>query len=162
MSNLDYHFDCDIFYSINVDLHLSKFYVLRKICSRKKIYIMQDYFYINHFIHLEYYRRICLVDLKGPNVYFLSTHFFKKIRPSLSFIESRNLCEPGRVSALQEQTVAVFCERDARRVGRLLLLLPPARALCRVTLHELLFKPTVGDVSVERLLGDMVGALRPA
>lgn len=76
-------------------------------------------------------------------------------------LESRNLCEPGRVSALQEQTVAVFCERDARRVGRLLLLLPPARALCRATLHELLFKPTVGDVSVERLLGDMVGALRP-
>ncbi|EFN73579.1 Photoreceptor-specific nuclear receptor, partial [Camponotus floridanus] len=76
--------------------------------------------------------------------------------------ESRNLCEPGRVSALQEQTVAVFCERDARRVGRLLLLLPPARALCRATLHELLFKPTVGDVSVERLLGDMVGALRPS
>ncbi|XP_071636171.1 nuclear receptor subfamily 2 group E member 1 isoform X1 [Temnothorax longispinosus] len=75
--------------------------------------------------------------------------------------ESRNLCEPGRVAALQEQTVAVFCERDARRVGRLLLLLPPARALCRATLHELLFKPTVGDVSVERLLGDMVGALRP-
>ncbi|XP_019886202.1 nuclear receptor subfamily 2 group F member 6 isoform X1 [Ooceraea biroi] len=75
--------------------------------------------------------------------------------------ESRGLCEPGRVSALQEQTVAVFCERDARRVGRLLLLLPPARALCRATLHELLFKPTVGDVSVERLLGDMVGALRP-
>lgn len=77
------------------------------------------------------------------------------------FAESRGLCEPGRVSALQEQTVAVFCERDARRVGRLLLLLPPARALCRATLHELLFKPTVGDVSVERLLGDMVGALRP-
>ncbi|XP_043498754.1 protein dissatisfaction-like [Polistes fuscatus] len=75
--------------------------------------------------------------------------------------ESRGLCESGRVSALQEQTVAVLCERDARRVGRLLLLLPPARALCRSTLHELLFKPTVGDVSVERLLGDMVGALRP-
>ncbi|KAK2583544.1 hypothetical protein KPH14_009499 [Odynerus spinipes] len=75
--------------------------------------------------------------------------------------ESRGLCEAGRVSALQEQTVAVLCERDARRVGRLLLLLPPARALCRATLQELLFKPTVGDVSVERLLGDMVGALRP-
>ncbi|XP_015437546.1 PREDICTED: COUP transcription factor 2-like [Dufourea novaeangliae] len=75
--------------------------------------------------------------------------------------ESRGLCERGRVAALQEQTVAVFCERDARRVGRLLLLLPPARALCRSTLQELLFKPTVGDVSVERLLGDMVSALRP-
>ncbi|XP_076618310.1 nuclear receptor subfamily 2 group E member 1 [Colletes latitarsis] len=75
--------------------------------------------------------------------------------------ESRGLCERGRVATLQEQTVAVFCERDARRVGRLLLLLPPARALCRSTLQELLFKPTVGDVSVERLLGDMVSALRP-
>ncbi|KAK9297572.1 hypothetical protein QLX08_008791 [Tetragonisca angustula] len=75
--------------------------------------------------------------------------------------ESRGLCEPGRIAALQEQTVTVFCEREARRVGRLLLLLPPARALCRSTLQELLFKPTVGDVSVERLLGDMVSALRP-
>ncbi|XP_031841713.1 nuclear receptor subfamily 2 group F member 6 isoform X2 [Nomia melanderi] len=75
--------------------------------------------------------------------------------------ESRGLCERGRITALQEQTVTVFCERDSRRVGRLLLLLPSARALCRSTLQELLFKPTVGDVSIERLLGDMVSALRP-
>ncbi|XP_023290718.1 nuclear receptor subfamily 2 group E member 1 [Orussus abietinus] len=77
-------------------------------------------------------------------------------------VESRGLCEPGRVSALQEQTVSVLAERGAGRVGRLLLLLPPARALCRSTLQELLFKPTVGDVTVERLLGDMVRATRPA
>lgn len=66
------------------------------------------------------------------------------------------------MSTIQEQTVAVLGERGAGRVGRLLLLLPPARALCRGTLQELLFKPTVGDVSVERLLGDMVRATRPA
>ncbi|XP_028982055.1 nuclear receptor subfamily 2 group E member 1 [Diachasma alloeum] len=76
--------------------------------------------------------------------------------------ESRGLCDSARVSALQEQTVTVLGERGAGRVGRLLLLLPPARALCRGTLQELLFKPTVGDVSVERLLGDMVRATRPA
>ncbi|XP_011297878.1 nuclear receptor subfamily 2 group E member 1-like [Fopius arisanus] len=76
--------------------------------------------------------------------------------------ESRGLCDSGRVSALQEQTVTVLGERGAGRVGRLLLLLPPARALCRGTLQELLFKPTVGDVSVERLLGDMVRATRPS
>ncbi|XP_063991494.1 protein dissatisfaction-like isoform X2 [Diachasmimorpha longicaudata] len=75
--------------------------------------------------------------------------------------ESRGLCDSARVSALQEQTVTVLGERGAGRVGRLLLLLPPARALCRGTLQELLFKPTVGDVSVERLLGDMVRATRP-
>ncbi|XP_066593260.1 nuclear receptor subfamily 2 group E member 1-like [Prorops nasuta] len=75
--------------------------------------------------------------------------------------EARGLSDAETVSALQEQTVAVFCEREARRVGRLLLLLPSARALCRSTLQELLFKPTVGDVSIERLLGDMVGVLRP-
>lgn len=102
---------------------------------------------------LNLFRINVLVDVQ----IFLINIFFSK-----SSVESRNLCEPTRVAALQEQTVAVFCERDARRVGRLLLLLPPARALCRATLHELLFKPTVGDVSVERLLGDMVGALRPA
>ncbi|XP_011864464.1 PREDICTED: nuclear receptor subfamily 2 group E member 1-like [Vollenhovia emeryi] len=103
---------------------------------------------------------------EAPPIISYSSHLTTVTkRAALSFrsiVESRNLCEPGRVAALQEQTVAVFCERDARRVGRLLLLLPPARALCRATLHELLFKPTVGDVSVERLLGDMVGALRPA
>ncbi|XP_043272654.1 protein dissatisfaction-like [Venturia canescens] len=76
--------------------------------------------------------------------------------------ESRGLEDAGRVSTIQEQTVAVLGERGAGRVGRLLLLLPPARALCRGTLQELLFKPTVGDVSVERLLGDMVRATRPA
>ncbi|XP_015600191.1 nuclear receptor subfamily 2 group F member 6 isoform X2 [Cephus cinctus] len=76
--------------------------------------------------------------------------------------ESRGLCEAARVSALQEQTVAVLGERGAGRVGRLLLLLPPGRALCRATLQELLFKPIVGNVSVERLLGDMVHATRPA
>ncbi|KAK0071356.1 hypothetical protein PV325_011753, partial [Microctonus aethiopoides] len=69
--------------------------------------------------------------------------------------ESRGLCDIGRVTTLQEQTVTVLGERGAGRVGRLLLLLPPARALCRGTLQELLFKPTVGEVSVERLLGDM-------
>ncbi|XP_033212486.1 nuclear receptor subfamily 2 group E member 1-like [Belonocnema kinseyi] len=75
--------------------------------------------------------------------------------------ESRGLCEAARVTALQEQTVAVLCDRGAGRVGQLLLLLPPARALYRSTLHELLFKPTVGDVSVERLLEDMVRTSRP-
>ncbi|KAF7987664.1 hypothetical protein HCN44_003527 [Aphidius gifuensis] len=75
--------------------------------------------------------------------------------------ECRGLCDTGRVSALQEQTVTLLSERGAARVGRLLLLLPPARALCRTTLQELLFKPTVGDVSIERLLNDMIRATRP-
>ena len=65
------------------------------------------------------------------------------------------------MTALQEQTVSVLSDRGAGRVGHLLLLLPPARALCRRSLQELLFKPTVGDVSVERLLDDMVNAARP-
>ncbi|XP_051166335.1 protein dissatisfaction-like isoform X1 [Leptopilina boulardi] len=75
--------------------------------------------------------------------------------------ECRGLCEAARVTALQEQTVAVLSDRGAGRIGQLLLLLPPARALYRSTLHELLFKPTVGDVSVERLLEDMVRTSRP-
>ncbi|XP_074110502.1 nuclear receptor subfamily 2 group E member 1 [Cotesia typhae] len=76
--------------------------------------------------------------------------------------ESRGLGDAARVLTLQEQTVTVLGERGAGRVGRLLLLLSPVRALCRGTLEELLFKPTVGEVSVERLLGDMVRATRSA
>ncbi|CAK9831363.1 Nuclear receptor subfamily 2 group E member 1 [Anthophora retusa] len=113
--------------------------------------------------HSEYACLKAIVLFKGGMQFLLS--FLSDILilnfTTVFYLESRGLCEPGRVTALQEQTVAVFCERDARRVGRLLLLLPPARALCRSTLQELLFKPTVGDVSVERLLGDMVSALRP-
>ncbi|XP_057319130.1 protein dissatisfaction-like isoform X2 [Microplitis mediator] len=75
--------------------------------------------------------------------------------------ESRGLGDSARVLTLQEQTVTVLGERGAGRVGRLLLLLSPVRALCRGTLEELLFKPTVGEVSVERLLSDMVRATRP-
>lgn len=70
--------------------------------------------------------------------------------------ECRGLCDAGRIFALQEQTVALLSDRGAARVGQLLLLLPPARALCKNTLKELLFKPTIGDVSIERLLEDMV------
>ena len=83
------------------------------------------------------------------------------VKNLLLFLESRGLCEAARVTSLQEQTMAVLCDRGTGRVGQLLLLLPPARALYRSTLHELLFKPTVGDVSVERLLEDMVRTSRP-
>ncbi|XP_023245725.1 nuclear receptor subfamily 2 group E member 1-like [Copidosoma floridanum] len=74
--------------------------------------------------------------------------------------ESRGLCDAARITALQEQTVSVLSDRGAGRVGHLLMLLPPARALCRRTLQELLFKPTVGDIGVERLLDDMLSAVR--
>ncbi|KAJ8667113.1 hypothetical protein QAD02_008775, partial [Eretmocerus hayati] len=78
--------------------------------------------------------------------------------------ECRGLCESARVSALQEQTVSVLAERGASRLGQLLLLLAPARSLCRSSLHELLLSPSATgptsgvdmSLSVERLLDDVL------
>ncbi|KAL7292452.1 hypothetical protein TKK_0014033 [Trichogramma kaykai] len=74
--------------------------------------------------------------------------------------ESRGLSDAARVTASQEQTVSVLSDRGGR-VGQLLLLLPPIRALCRHTLQELLFKQTIGEADFERLLGDVVHMPRP-
>jgi hypothetical protein len=46
--------------------------------------------------------------------------------------------------------------RHKARFGKLLLLLPSVGSLSRQSLEELFFRKTVGDVPIERLLGDMV------
>ncbi|XP_059488533.1 nuclear receptor subfamily 2 group E member 1-like isoform X2 [Neocloeon triangulifer] len=73
-----------------------------------------------------------------------------------------------RVEALQEQSQLLLgdycvssggCEGAARRrLGRLLLLLSGARQLEAAALQELFFSQTVGQVPIERLLGDIFKA----
>ena len=74
--------------------------------------------------------------------------------------EARGLSEALQVEALADQThsmMAEYCSMRGRpRLGRLLLLLPAVRALSSRSLQELFFRQTVGDVPIERLLGDML------
>jgi hypothetical protein len=73
-----------------------------------------------------------------------------------------------RVEALQEQSQLLLgdycvssrgCEGAARRrLGRLLLLLNGARQLEATALQQLFFSQTVGQVPIERLLGDIFKA----
>ena len=89
--------------------------------------------------------------------------------------ECHGVRDASRAEALQEQTQLllgehctgylhpngnrVMCEAAARRrLGRLLLLLPASRRPAPFALQELFFKQIVGDVPIERLLGDMVKA----
>lgn len=44
------------------------------------------------------------------------------------------------------------------RFGKLLLTLPAIQSVSRRSLEELLFKQTVGDVAIDRLLGDLAKA----
>lgn len=44
------------------------------------------------------------------------------------------------------------------RFGKLLLALPAVQAVTRRGLEELLFRQTVGDVAIDRLLGEMAKA----
>lgn len=79
-----------------------------------------------------------------------------------SLAESRGLSDALQVEALADQTHAMMSEycsiRGRPRLGRLLLLLPAVRALSSRSLQELFFRQTVGDVPIERLLGDMLNS----
>ncbi|PSN45138.1 hypothetical protein C0J52_18292 [Blattella germanica] len=74
--------------------------------------------------------------------------------------ETRGLRDAAHVELLQDQTHVMLHEycaaRHKARFGKLLLLLPSVGSLSRQSLEELFFKKTVGDVPIERLLGDMV------
>ncbi|KAJ1525116.1 hypothetical protein ONE63_009958 [Megalurothrips usitatus] len=76
--------------------------------------------------------------------------------------EARGLADGLQVEALADQTHAMMSEycavRGRARLGRLLLLLPAVRALSSRSLQELFFRQTVGDVPIERLLGDMLNS----
>lgn len=78
------------------------------------------------------------------------------------FAEARGLSDGLQVEALADQTHAMMSEycsvRGRARLGRLLLLLPAVRALSSRSLQELFFRQTVGDVPIERLLGDMLNS----
>jgi hypothetical protein len=78
--------------------------------------------------------------------------------------DCRGLRDTERAESLQEQTQVLLgehcarlrCEASARRrLGRLLLLLPASRRPPADTLQELFFRHTVGEVPIERLLGEM-------
>nr|XP_023017081.1 nuclear receptor subfamily 2 group E member 1-like [Leptinotarsa decemlineata] len=82
--------------------------------------------------------------------------------------ESRGLCEPTHVELLQDQTHVMLHEYCAHRqihpkgrFGKLLLTLPAVQSVSRRGLEELLFKQTVGDVAIDRLLGDLAKASHP-
>ncbi|XP_023703972.1 nuclear receptor subfamily 2 group E member 1 isoform X2 [Cryptotermes secundus] len=74
--------------------------------------------------------------------------------------ESHGLRNAAHVELLQDQTHVMLHEycaaRHKARFGKLLLLLPSVGSLSRQSLEELFFRKTVGDVPIERLLGDMV------
>ncbi|KAJ8973186.1 hypothetical protein NQ317_009127 [Molorchus minor] len=82
--------------------------------------------------------------------------------------ECRGLCEPTHVELLQDQTHVMLHEYCAQRqahhkgrFGKLLLTLPAVQSVTRRGLEELLFRQTVGDVAIDRLLGDLAKATHP-
>lgn len=63
---------------------------------------------------------------------------------------------------MQDQTHVMlheYCSQSKSshkgRFGKLLLTLPAVQAVSRQGLEELLFRQTVGDVAIDRLLGDL-------
>ncbi|XP_049771155.1 protein dissatisfaction-like [Schistocerca cancellata] len=76
--------------------------------------------------------------------------------------ETAGLCDVQPVEMLQDQAQCILGDyvrsrypRQPTRFGRLLLLLPSLRAVRQSTVERLFFKDTIGDIPIQRLLGDM-------
>ncbi|XP_063237886.1 protein dissatisfaction-like [Bacillus rossius redtenbacheri] len=76
--------------------------------------------------------------------------------------ETPGLCDVQPVEMLQDQAQCILGDyvrsrhpRQPTRFGRLLLLVPGLRAVRRATVERLFFTETIGDIPIQRLLGDM-------
>ncbi|XP_021917928.1 nuclear receptor subfamily 2 group E member 1 [Zootermopsis nevadensis] len=76
--------------------------------------------------------------------------------------ETVGLCDAQPVEMLQDQAQCILGDyvrsrypRQPTRFGRLLLLVPSLRAVRQVTVEQLFFKETIGEIPIQRLLGDM-------
>ncbi|XP_053624674.1 nuclear receptor subfamily 2 group E member 1-like isoform X2 [Plodia interpunctella] len=76
--------------------------------------------------------------------------------------EFRRIQDLPAVAALQDHSHMVLNEYTARaypleasRCGQLLQLLPSIRRVSSVTIVELFFRATIGDIPIERIIGDM-------
>ncbi|XP_045470371.1 nuclear receptor subfamily 2 group E member 1-like [Harmonia axyridis] len=76
--------------------------------------------------------------------------------------DCRGLCEPSHIELLQDQThmmLQEYCGQrhnvNKGRFGKLLLTLPAIQSVPKRGLEELLFRQTVGDVAIDRLLADL-------
>ncbi|XP_049267614.1 protein dissatisfaction [Rhipicephalus sanguineus] len=76
--------------------------------------------------------------------------------------ETIGLCDVHPVEMLQDQAQCVLGDyirhkhpRQPTRFGRLLLLLPSLRAVSAATVERLFFRDTIGNIPIERILGDM-------
>ncbi|XP_021710192.1 nuclear receptor subfamily 2 group E member 1 isoform X1 [Aedes aegypti] len=72
--------------------------------------------------------------------------------------ENSNLYSSHEILLLQDQTISLLHEKcGGVRLGHLLLLLPCIKSAANPkTLQEMLFRKTVGEVAIERLLGDLM------
>ncbi|KAL1139723.1 hypothetical protein AAG570_006701 [Ranatra chinensis] len=76
--------------------------------------------------------------------------------------ETPGLVDVQPVEMLQDQAQCILGDyvrgrypRQPTRFGRLLLMLPSLRAVRQVTVERLFFRETIGDIPIQRLLGDM-------
>ncbi|KAK6633734.1 hypothetical protein RUM44_004341 [Polyplax serrata] len=76
--------------------------------------------------------------------------------------ETAGLCDVQPVEMLQDQAQCILGDyirnrypRQPTRFGRLLLILPNLRSIRQLTIEQLFFKETIGEIPIQRLLGDM-------
>ncbi|RWS26788.1 Steroid receptor seven-up:-like isoforms B/C [Leptotrombidium deliense] len=76
--------------------------------------------------------------------------------------ETLGLCDVHPVEMLQDQAQCILSDyirhkypRQNTRFGRLLLILPCLRSIATTTVEKIFFRETIGEIPIEKLLGDM-------
>jgi len=80
---------------------------------------------------------------------------------SLFFLETRGLKEPQIIESLQDQAQMMLAQHvsttsSSNRFGKLLLLLPILKNIGSSRIERLYFSQTIGNLSIERLLTDLI------
>lgn len=98
------------------------------------------------------------ITIMGADIAVSSSNFTHNV----CFAETIGLCDVHPVEMLQDQAQCVLGDyvrhkysRQPTRFGRLLLLIPSLRAVTAATVEKLFFKETIGNIPIERILGDM-------
>lgn len=75
-------------------------------------------------------------------------------------LETRGLKEPQIIESLQDQAQMMLAQHasvsGANRFGKLLLLLPMIRNIGASRIEKLYFSQTIGSLSIEKLLTDLI------
>ena len=96
-------------------------------------------------------------------IFIIETFFFLLNLIYFIFTDTKELSDPHQVEAIRQRYIATLCQYvktrykdDTNRLGKLLLRLPPLKAIALQVLEHLFFFKLIGDVPIDTFLMEML------